>query len=550
MCMAHVSKADLELRAAARKLNRRRFLTVAGAAAALAFGTNLPDTAVAAGKPGTRGAAGARRLDKDPFRLGVASGDPRSDSVVLWTRLAPEPYEPDSGMTDEAVAVTWELATDKDFAKVVAEGEETAHPEWKHSLHVVPEKLEADTSYWYRFKAGTWTSPTGRTRTAPAAGASTESLRFAFLSCQNFQHGYFTAHGHLAKEELNAVVFLGDYIYENAVAPDGGDRDDPDLKLPAAHNAETVSLEQYRLRYALYHADPDLRAAHAAHPWIVTWDDHEVDNNYAGDISQDDDPKEEFLVRRAAAYRAYYENMPLRPPQRPEGPDLTLHRRLDYGTLARLHVLDSRQYRDDQSNDDGWKVPTDETNDPKRTLLGAAQEKWLAQGWKDSGAVWDLVPQQVVLSRRYQNGTAPQKVSMDAWDGYPAARQRFLDAAKSVPVENLVVLTGDVHVGYAFDIKQDFDDPKSKNAGVELVATSVASGGDGAEKPDDWADQTKANPHMKFYDGRRGYVVVTLDRQKLRADFRTVGKVTAPGAPVTTAASFESRKGDPGLRQE
>ncbi|GAA2087204.1 alkaline phosphatase D family protein [Streptomyces albiaxialis] len=526
-------------------MNRRRFLTVAGAAAALAFGTNLPNTASAVQ---TLDSMRAKRIDKDPFRLGVASGDPLPGSVVLWTRLAPEPYELDSGMTDEPVTVTWELASDKDFGTVVARGEEIAHPEWKHSLHVVPEGLEADTTYWYRFRTGEWTSPTGRTRTAPAAGAAPDSLRFAFLSCQNFQGGYFTAHKHLAQEELNAVVFLGDYIYENAVAPDGGDRNDPDLKLPAAHNAETVSLEQYRLRYALYHADPDLRAAHAAHPWITTWDDHEVENNYAKDVSQDEDPKDKFLVRRAAAYRAYYENMPLRPPQQPDGPDLTLHRRLSYGTLAQLHVLDSRQYRDDQSNNDGWKVPSDETNRPDRTLLGSAQESWLAEGWQASDAVWNLVPQQVVLSRRYADSTTPHKVSMDAWDGYPAARKRFLDAAKAAPVENLVVLTGDVHVAYAFDIKQDFDDPESKNHGVELVATSVASGGDGADKPDDWEAQTKANPHMKFFNGRRGYLLVTLDREKLRADYRTVGKVTTPGAPVTTAASFQSLKGDPGLK--
>ncbi|NGO72133.1 alkaline phosphatase D family protein [Streptomyces boncukensis] len=545
--MAHASKADRELRAGARKVSRRRFVTGTGAALALAFGTNLPNTARAVQKLNSMT---AKRFEKDPFRLGVASGDPLPDSVVLWTRLAPEPYALDSGMADEPVAVSWELARDSEFADVVARGEEIAHPEWKHSLHVVPEELDADTGYWYRFTAGEWTSPAGRTRTAPAADADPATLRFAFASCQNFQHGYFTAHRHLAAEkDLNAVVFLGDYIYENAVAADGGDRNDPDLKLPAAHRAETVSLEQYRLRYALYHADPDLRAAHAAHPWITTWDDHEVDNNYAGAVSQDDDPEAEFLARRAAAYRAYYENMPLRPPQRPEGADLALHRRLHFGRLAQLDVLDSRQYRDDQTNGDGWKVPGEETNRPDRTLLGSGQEDWLREGWESSGAVWNLVPQQVVFSRRYASTETPHKVSMDAWDGYPAARERFLKAAEEAGVANLVVLTGDVHVHYALDIKADFDDAGSPTRGVELVTTSIASGGNGADKPDNWNALMEANPHLRFYNGRRGYLLVTLDGERLRADYRTVPEVTSPGAPVATAASFVSRKGAPGLEE-
>ena len=538
--------AERELRDAARKIGRRRFLTLSGAAMAVAFSAHLPSPAQAAPKPDSEG---ARAPDKDPFRLGVASGDPHPDSVVLWTRLAPEPYRMDSGMADEPVTVAWELAADEEFNDVVADGEEVAQPEFTHSLHIVPEGLEADTAYWYRFSVGEWTSPVGRTRTAPAQGSEPDSLRFAFVSCQNFQGGYFTALRHLAAEEdIRAVVHLGDYIYEDAVDSAGGDRQDSELRLPAEHNAEIESLEQYRLRYALYHADPDLRSAHAAHPWITTWDDHEVDNNYANATSQDDDPQEEFLVRRAAAYRAYYENLPLRPPQRPEEHDLRLYRRLRFGRLAQLDILDSRQHRDDQSNGDGWQVPTDETDDPERTLLGTAQEKWLADGWRQSEAVWNLVPQQVVLSRRYRDTQPPREVSMDAWDGYPAARERFLEAARSAEVANLVVLTGDVHVHYAMDIKEDFADADSANLGVELVTTSVSSGGDGAERPDDWDAMRDANPHMHLYDGRRGYLLLTLDGERLRADYRTLSGVLQPGAPVSTAASFVSERGDPGLK--
>ncbi|NLU70162.1 alkaline phosphatase D family protein [Streptomyces sp. HNM0574] len=541
--MTQSLSADHELRAAARHLGRRRMLTGTGAVIALALGTNLPDTARAAS------VLSPQKIDKDPFTLGVASGDPLPDSVVLWTRLAPEPYEPDSGLAAEPVPVRWELATDKDFRRVVARGEATAHPEFHHSVHVVPEGLEPATRYWYRFRAGEWTSTVGRTRTAPAAGAELASLRFAFASCQAYHDGYFTAHKHLAAEEdLDVVLHLGDYLYEYAVDAQGGDRRDPELGLPARFNKETETLEDYRLRYALYHSDPDLQAAHAAHPWIVTWDDHEVQNNYADDVPQEGSPAEDFLVRRAAAYRAYYENLPLRPPQRPEGPDLRLHRRLQFGDLAQFDILDGRQHRDDQAQGDGWKVPDSTTTDPARSMLGAEQERWLTDGWKQSTAVWNIVPQQVVVSRRHERTTGPFPVSMDAWDGYPAARQRFLDGAVQAGVKNLLVLTGDVHVHYALNIKEDFDDENSRTLGVELVTTSVASGGDGADKPDNWATYLEANPHMKFYNGRRGYVVVTLDRERVRADYRTVDVITAPGGRLTTAASFVSAAGDPGLK--
>ncbi len=539
--MTQPLSAESEFRAAARHLCRRRLLTGTAATVALAFGTNLPQPAHA-----------VQRLDptaihKDPFTLGVASGDPLPDSVVLWTRLAPEPFEPDSGLTAHAVSVEWELASDELFKRTVKSGKVTAHPEFHHAVHVVPEGLSPRTRYYYRFRVGAWTSPVGRTRTAPAATDDPESLRFAFVSCQAYHDGYFTALRHLAKEkDVDAVVHLGDYLYEYAVDSQGGDRADGSLHLPDRFNKETVTLEDYRLRYALYHSDPDLKAAHAAHPWIVTWDDHEVENNYADEVP-DGSPPEAFLARRAAAYRAYYENLPLRPPQQPSGPDLLLYRRLQFGRLAQLDILDGRQHRDDQTAGDGWRVPTADTERPDRTMLGSTQERWLSDGWKGSKAVWNVVPQQCVLSRRRNRTAGPFPLSMDAWDGYPAARKRFVDAARAAGVDNLVVLTGDVHVHYAMDIKEDFDDKSSRTIGVELVTTSVASGGNGVAKPGDWRTMMDANPHLKFYDGRRGYVLVTLDQRQLRADYRTVDLVTKPGAPVVTAASFISRAGSPGL---
>ncbi|MBW1603505.1 alkaline phosphatase D family protein [Streptomyces sp. JJ66] len=540
--MTHFGSADNELRAAARHVGRRRFLTVSGAAAALAFGTNLPQPAHAAHH------VRDMKLRAEPFTLGVGSGDPLPDSVVLWTRLAPEPFQPDSGLPRRALPVHWEMAHDENFRRVAHRGTAIAHPEYHHAVHAEPRGLRPGTDYFFRFRAGGHLSPVGRTRTAPASGV--DRLRFALASCQRYDQGYYTAYQHLAADDVDAVLHLGDYLYEYPVNAAAGARGyTGDRRLPARFHRETVTLEDYRLRYALYKGDPDLQAAHAAHPWIVTWDDHETENNYAGDIPENSVPPEEFLLRRAAAYRAYWENMPLRRPQRPSGPDLKLYRRLRFGSLAQLDVLDTRQYRDNQANGDGWKLPTPESQDPSRHLLGAAQERWLTDGWRSSRATWNVLAQQVVFSRRRNRVTDPSPLSMDAWDGYPGARERVLRAADATGIENLAVLTGDVHVHYGFDIKRDADDPGSRTAGVEVVTTSISSGGNGAERPANWETLTEANPHLAFYDGRRGYVRLTLTERELRADYRVVTGVTSPGAPVATAASFVSAAGDPGLRR-
>ncbi|MFF9480089.1 alkaline phosphatase D family protein [Streptomyces sp. NPDC014733] len=533
---------DRELRNAAAHLGRRRFLTVTGAAAALAFATNLP-------RPGAAHAAEAdpQRLTENPFTLGVASGDPQPGSVVLWTRLAPRPYEPGNGMPAARVPVRWEVAYDEKFTKLAGRGRADAHPEFNHSVHIEPTGLAPDRVYYYRFRAGTWISPVGRTRTAPARSARTTALRLGAVSCQAYHDGYFTAYRHLAEEDLDVVFHLGDYLYEYAVDAAGGARRYTDRTLPAHFHHETVTLEDYRLRYALYKSDPDLQAAHAAHPFIVTWDDHEVENNYAADISEDDAPRAQFLARRAAAYRAYWENQPLRRPQLPRGADARLYRRIHYGQLAQFDILDTRQYRSDQAYGDGWHAPGPDSADPARTLTGAAQERWLIDGWRGSTARWNVLPQQVTFSERRSTPGDTYKVSMDSWDGYPASRERLLAGAEAAGADNLVVLTGDVHVHYAFDVKRDFARPDSRTMGVEFVTTSVTSGRDGAEKPANWETYLAANPHMKFYDGRRGYVTVTLDHDTARADYRTVSAVTTPGAPLHTAASFVTEAGNPGL---
>ncbi|MBP0452950.1 alkaline phosphatase D family protein [Kitasatospora sp. RG8] len=534
---------DQQLREAAARLGRRRFLTATSAAAALAFTTNLPSAHAADAE------LAPRSLKENPFTLGVASGDPLPDAVVLWTRLAPRPLEPGGGLPPAgAVRVEWEVARDERFRRTVRRGTARAYAEFDYSVHVEADGLDADRVHWYRFRVGDWTSPVGRTRTTPADGRRTEQVRLGLVSCQAYEDGYFTAYRHLAGEDLDAVFHVGDYIYEYAVDAAGGDRRYTDRTLPALYNHETATLEDYRLRYSLYKSDPDLQAAHAAFPWYVTWDDHEVENNYAAGIPEKGQSPEAFVARRAAAYRAYWENMPLRMPK-PEGTDLRLYRRFQYGRLAQFDILDTRQYRSDQANGDGWQYPTPESEDPSRTLTGATQERWLLDGLRRSRAVWNVLPQQVVFSRRKNTTAERSKLSMDAWDGYPAARERILAGIERLGVENLVILTGDVHVAYALDVKRDFDDPASRTVGVEFVGTSISSDGDGAAKPANWSTLTAANPHMKFYNGLRGYTTVTLTPEHARADFRTVSHITTPGGTLATAASFVTEAGNPGLRE-
>ncbi|MEV4739079.1 alkaline phosphatase D family protein [Streptomyces sp. NPDC049555] len=522
---------------------RRRFLTLTAGAAVLALTPRLPRAY----------AAPSRSLDlrDDPFTLGVASGDALPNAVVLWTRLAPRPYEPSAGLPEEGEAtVQWEISRDEHFRTVEQRGSTLAEAEDGYSVHIDVRGLKPDRVYWYRFRTGSWISPTGRTRTTPEQGDPVREMRLGLASCQQYDEGYYTALRHLADEDLDAVFFVGDYIYENAINAKAGARRYPrDRELPASCNHTLQTLTDYRMRYALGKADPDLQAAHAAHPWYVTWDDHEVENNYAAEVSQHNDPVDAFLRRRAAAYRAYWENMPLRSRQRPSGPDMRLYRRFSYGRLAQFDILDTRQYRDDQAYGDGWQYPGPKSEDPARSITGDAQEQWLIDGFHRSSVVWNVVPQQVIFSRR-RTTAGRSRLSMDAWDGYPASRRRLLKGARHAGVENLMVLSGDAHVHYAMDIKEDFDDPRSPTAGVEIAGTSLSSGFDGVERPPNRDAVLAANPHMKYFADRRGYVVVTLEEEQARADYRTLPYVTRPGAPIGTAASFVTEAGRPGFERD
>ena len=518
-------------------IDRRTFIKLSGAsAAALIFGAG----------PFTEKATAQPRFSDYPFSLGISSGDPLSDGVVLWTRLAPDPLN-GGGMPDRKIPVQWQVATDERFGNIVREGTEFARPELSHSVHAEVGGLEPATEYFYRFRAGPELSPVGRTKTAPAAGASVAALSFAFASCQQYEHGYFTAYRHMAEEDLDLVVHLGDYIYEygpNVYRAPGGN-------VRTHSGPEIITLSDYRNRHAQYRTDEDLQAAHAAFPWVVTWDDHEVENNYADDVPEmgsQTPGKEEFLARRAAAYQAYYEHMPLRRSSVPSGPDMQLYRRLAYGNLAEFNVLDTRQYRDDQAAGDGTDPPNPEQQDPSRTLTGEEQERWLLDGLAASGATWNVLAQQVFFAQRDFDTTEGERYSMDSWDGYLGSRNRILGFVEERNVANPVVLTGDVHNNWASNIKSDFYDENSRTLGVEFVGTSITSGGDGADTSPNQEAVVEENPHIEFFNGQRGYVRCTLTPEEWRADYQVLPYVKQPGAPIYTRASFAVEVGNPGLQ--
>lgn len=492
-------------------------------------------------------AAAPQRLPRDdPFTLGVASGDPSPDGVVLWTRLAPEPLAEDGhgGMPPQPVAVRYEVATDEHFRAIVRRGTAPARAEFAHAVHVELDGLLPHRWYWYRFRLGAHVSPTGRTRTLPEPGAQPAALPFAFVSCQDWQTGYYTAYRHLAAEDLDLVVHLGDYIYEYASYGPDYPRPQPGTE-PGDDSIRT--LAEYRNRYALYRTDADLQAAHRAFAWVTTLDDHEVQDSWADETNLQVPPSA-FRDQRAAALRAYYEHMPLRRRALPQGPDMRLYRRVAYGDLATFNVLDTRQFRAAPACGGGRLSDCDERWDPARSLPGAEQERWLHAGLADAETRWNVLAQSVFFSQWAMDGD-PELFSMDAWDGYASSRERVLRTVTEAPVPNFIVLTGDIHLNIAADIKADFTDPDSATLGSEFAGTSVSSAGDGTDLP--WWAPTdlQTNPHFAFINGQRGYVRCHVTRGRWRSDYRVVPYVSTPGAPVSTRRSFVVEAGHPGLQE-
>ena len=486
------------------------------------------------------GFTGDRRLSpirSDPFTVGVASGEPSADGAVIWTRLAPNPLADDGfgGMPARGVDVEWEVARDEWFSHVEQRGMATAIPESAHSVHVELTGLRPGADYFYRFRTGTHVSPAGRTRTGPAGG-SLAPMTMCVASCSNYEQGWFTAYRRLAEEQPDLVVHLGDYQYEYAASGKG---------VRAHVGPETVTLANYRQRYAQYKTDPDLQAAHAAAPWLAVFDDHEVADNWADDVPEKPDPA--FLGRRAAALRAYYENMPLRRSAAPRGIDMQLYRRVQWGGLATLHMLDTRQYRTDQPCADGFGTDCAERVLPSATLTGAEQERWLLNGFQQSRSRWDILGQQVFFSQVEFTPGPGRGFNPDAWDGYAANRDRIVHGLAHSPVRNAVVLTGDVHSHWAAEVHARPGDPRSSVVATELVTTSISSGGDGSDMRDDIAAVLPENPHIRYFSGRRGYVRARLTADEMRADFRVLPYVSRPGAEVQTGASFVVPDREPAL---
>lgn len=518
-------------------VSRRGLLAGAGVVgAAAALGTTLPAPVATAATPS--------RAKDYPFQLGVASGDPLPDGVVLWTRLAPQPLEHDGGLPYRAVPVHWEIAADEHFRKVVRRGQEIALPNEAHTVHADVRGLRPHHEYFFRFRALGEISPVGRTRTAPAPGTA-PAIALAFASCANWEQGWFTGYRHMAAEEPDVVFHLGDYLYEYATGVNG------DVRAHAGDEMNT--LDEYRQRHAQYKTDADLQLVHRTAPFVVTWDDHETDNNYADlspendDAEQGNDSPEAFAARRRAAYQAYWEHMPLRRFRKPVDTHLPLYRRLAYGDTATFSVLDTRQYRDNQPYDDQWQV-----SGPDQwagSVLGDEQHAWLEKSLGTSRSVWNVVPQQIFFASWDQVAGADPGGYNDGWDGYRASRDRVLGYVEERGIDNFVVLTGDVHDHWASDLRRDFEAPDTPVLGSELVCTSITSGGDGTGTNDPGTLVLDENPHIKYFADRRGYVSCRISRDEYRADYRVVDHVAEQDAPLRTDASFVIRAGEPGLQR-
>ncbi len=464
-------------------------------------------------------------LPADPFTLGVASGDPDTESVVLWTRLAPLPLE-GGGMPTDDVPVLWEASATDDFVAIAASGQEVAKAESGHSVHALA--ALAQGSWFYRFRVGQYISPTGITRVAPTEATE---VNFAAASCQHYETGYYAAHRDIAERAPDFLLWLGDYIYEGAGVVDG----DPAARIHI--DAEPTTLEQYRNRYARYKADPNLQAAHAACPWFVIWDDHEVENNYAGPVPQEVEDADEFEARRFAAYTAWWEHQPVRlPPPSAADEEYRIYRDAKWGDLLTLALLDGRQYRSDQACGDAvlnLEPACAESADPNRTMLGDAQEQWLVDTLTESTAQWNVIGNQVVMANATLNGAV---LNYDQWDGYPVARQRLLSTLDTAGVQNLIVITGDIHLAAVAHLRTE-----DASVGVEFVTTSISSG---ANLNPELTDLLKGFPDLVDAElAHRGYTFHTVTPELWTAEYRIVTDVAAPDSEVTTFGVYAVESG-------
>jgi alkaline phosphatase D len=510
-------------------INRRRVVTALAAAGAT-WASSASRTQVA-----------ARSLADYPFKLGVASGFPTHQSVVLWTMLAPQPLAPGRGMPPGNHVVHWQMAIDETFRRIVASGTVAATSMYSHSARDEVQGLTPARDYWYRFMHGKHRSPVGRARTLPAPGQPLTDLRVAVANCQQFEHGHYAAYAHIAAAAPDLVLHIGDYIYEGA--PTNG-------RIRMHVGALCRSLDDYRLRYSQYQMDPSLQAAHAASSWLCTWDDHEVANDYAGITTGRDEATDVFLARRTAAYQAYFEHLPLPPSAAPRGSDMPIFTRRGVGDLASIHMLDQRQYRSPEAcakparaGDNRVDESCTERQLPDRTMLGLRQENWLRDGLINHKAPWTLIAQGTVVSHLDEKSGAGSVYGTDAWNGYPAARQRLLQSLKQTGTTNPVILSGDLHafmVGGVNEIPEQLESPLVAS---EFVATSITSD----SRPQAQLDQWRAeNPNLLLAAGEhRGYLALHIQRERLQVDLVAIDNRDDPNSGKHVLKSFVIEAGSP-----
>ena len=481
----------------------------------------------------------------NPFALGVASGRPRPDSLVLWTRLLIDQQDRADSVNDP-VDVTVELFADSALKQRVQMAVVTTDARRGHSVHLLVQSLQPGTDYWYRFRQGDALSTVGHTRTAPALQSDVASLRMALTSCQHYEAGLFVAHQEIAQQDLDFVLFVGDYIYESSNAQ----------YTTRKHNTEEPkTLEQYRARYAQYKQDPMLQASHAAHPWVLMWDDHEVVNDYANQTDMKNTPVPEFLARRAAAYQAYFEHQPILlgpDPKSPQRASMRLHDQFAWGRLADIWTLDNRQFRSPLACPDpvrgGGRMVTqcEALSDPARSMLGLEQERWLDKGLKTSKRTWKLLAQGTQMSSTSIPVPTGRAYWNEAWDGYPEARKRLLQSIADNQIKNVVSLGGDVHMNVAAYLRPIPNDPGSPIVASEFVTTSVTSRGMGEKALGIVRDNNSDLLHAR--SDERGYSLITVTPSNVRCDFRTTAMPAGSEAGFKTQASFVVDKGNPAVK--
>ena len=497
-------------------------------------------------------------LKHNPFSIGVASGSPNHHSVVLWTRLMAEPGSSKTQFADTDVSVTWEVADDEGFKVNRRAGQVVALAALAHSVHLELDGLQSDRWYFYRFQIGDAKSTTGRTRTLPHPEAMVQKLRVAYASCQRWEHGYFSAYDHMCQENLDMVLFLGDYIYEYAGAANP-------VRLPKG--GWVSSLDDYRERYALHKSEKGLQAMHAQCPWLVTWDDHEVSNDYAGlERGQSGNISFNFAAQRARAYQAFYEHMPLRASALiksieglAQGAELRIYGQVPYGKLANIYLLDDRQYRDKQvcNKSDGHGsgfINPDQCEDwfnPKRSLLGLEQTKWLDQAFANAqkdARPWNVVAQQTIFGRRDFRIGAGYTLWNDGWDGYSAARQQMTQSMQNKALKNPVLIGGDVHENWVGHVMADAYKDDSAKLGVEFCGAGITARSAGNSK---LPARLAENPHFIFADSeRKGYGVVEFTAKQIQTELRVVDDVRQPQTKIETLAKFEVEAGVPQVHRK